>query len=107
LSKGRAAPQYPSMEEIKLEADNCPVAPPRRVTVYTRVLYRACQKMGGVESLARELHVGVDLLHRWLEGEDVPPSRIFLQAVDLVMPPWSAEDEVHAKSIADQRIRKN
>jgi hypothetical protein len=63
--------------------------------------------MGGVESLAQELHVGVDVLHRWLEGEDVPPSRIFLQAVDLVMPPWSAEDEVHAKSIADQRIRKN
>jgi hypothetical protein len=107
LSKGRAAPQYPSMEEIKLEADNCPVAPPRRVTVYTRVLHRACQKMGGVESLARELHVGVDVLHRWLEGEDVPPSRIFLQAVDLVMPPWGTEDEAHAKSIAGQRIRKN
>ena len=95
------------MEEIKLEKDNCPVAPPRRVTVYTRVLHRACQKMGGVESLARELHVGVDVLHRWLEGEDVPPSRIFLQAVDLVMPPWGAEDEAHAKSIAGQRIRKN
>jgi hypothetical protein len=37
----------------------------------------------------------------------VPPSRIFLQAVDLVMPPWGAEDEAHAKSIAGQRIRKN
>jgi hypothetical protein len=95
------------MEKIKLEADGCPVAPPRRVTVYTRVLHRACQKMGGVEALAQELRVGADLLHRWLEGEDVPPSRIFLQAVDLVMPAWSPEDEVHAKSIADQRLRKN
>jgi hypothetical protein len=107
LSQGRAAPQYPSMEEIKLETDNCPVAPPRRVTVYTRVLHRACQKMGGIDALAQELHVGVEVLHRWLEGEDVPPSRIFLQAVDLVMPPWGAEDEAHAKSIAAQRIRKN
>ena len=95
------------MEEIKLEKDNCPVAPPRRVTVYTRVLHRACQKMGGIDALAQELHVGVEVLHRWLEGEDVPPSRIFLQAVDLVMPAWSAEDEAHAKSIAGQRIRKN
>ena len=107
MSKGHAAPQYPSMEKIKLEADNCPVAPPRRVTVYTRVLHRACQKMGGIDALAQELHVGVEVLHRWLEGEDVPPSRIFLQAVDLVMPPWGAEDEAHAKSIAAQRIRKN
>ena len=95
------------MEEIKLEAENCPVAPPRRVTVYTRVLHRACQKMGGVAALARELRVGVEVLHRWLEGEDVPPSRIFLQAVDMVMPPWSAQDEVHAKSFSDQRPKKN
>lgn len=97
------------MEEIKLqtEKDNCPVAPPRRVTVYTRVLHRACQKMGGVDALAQELHVGAEVLHRWLEGEDVPPSRIFLQAVDLVMPPWGPEDEVHAKSFAGQRVRKN
>ena len=107
MSKRRAAPQYRAMEKIKLEAENCPVAPPRRVTVYTRVLHRACQKMGGVDALARELHVGVEVLHRWLEGEDVPPSRIFLQAVDLVMPPWSPEDEVHAKSFADRRPRKN
>jgi hypothetical protein len=97
------------MEEIKLEAekDNCPVAPARRVTVYTRVLHRACQKMGGIDALAQELRVGAEVLHRWLEGEDVPPSRIFLQAVDLVMPPWGAEDELHAKSLAAQRLRKN
>ena len=95
------------MEEIKLQQDNCPVAPPPRVTVYTRVLHRACQKLGGIEALAQELHVAVEVMHRWLEGEDVPPSRIFLQAVDLVMPPWSAEDELHAKSIAAQRLRKN
>jgi hypothetical protein len=91
------------MEEIKVQADNCPVAPPRRTTVYTRVLHRACQKMGGIEALAQELHVGTDVLYRWLEGDDVPPSRIFLKAVDLVMPPWGPEDEAHAKSLAGQR----
>jgi hypothetical protein len=95
------------MEEIKIQADDCPVAPLPRVTVYTRVLHRACQKLGGVDALAQELHVSVEVMHRWLEGEDVPPSRIFLQAVDLVMPPWGPEDEVHAKSIAQQRLKKN
>jgi len=94
------------MEEIKVQPD-CPVAPPPRVTVYTRVLHRACQKLGGVEALAQELHVAVEVVHRWLEGEDVPPSRIFLKAVDLVMPPWGPEDEVHAKSIAQRRSKKN
>ena len=95
------------MEKIQVAKDECPVAPAPRVTVYTRVLHRACQKMGGIDALAQELHVGIEVLHRWLEGEDVPPSRIFLQAVDLVMPPWGAEDEAHAKSIAGQRIRNN
>lgn len=95
------------MEEIKATTDNCPVAPQPRVTVYTRVLHRACQKLGGIETLAQELHVAVEVVHRWLEGDDVPPSRIFLKAVDLVMPPWSAEDEAHARSISDRRPKKN
>ena len=95
------------MEEIKLQGDDCPVAPPPRITVYTRVLHRACQKLGGIEALAQELHVSVEVMHRWLEGEDTPPSRIFLKAVDLVMPPWGPDDDAHAKSIAGLRPKKN
>jgi len=43
------------MENIELPADNCPTAPPAQVTVYTRVLHRACQKLGGVEALKTAL----------------------------------------------------
>lgn len=95
------------MEKIEVQSDNCPVAPAPRVTVYTRVLHRACQKAGGVGALAQALRVSEDLLHRWLEGEDVPPAKIFLKAVDLVMPPWSSEDEAHAKTISGSRPKKN
>jgi hypothetical protein len=92
------------MEKIQVPQDNCPTAPPQRMTVHTRVLHRACQKLGGIEQLAEALHVPVETLYRWLEGEDVPPSRIFLKAVDLVMPAWGPDDDAHAQSI---RRKKN
>jgi len=40
------------MKKIGIPEDNCPLAPPPRVTVYTRVLHRACQIVGGVAHLA-------------------------------------------------------
>jgi hypothetical protein len=95
------------MEKIEVRPDDCPTAAPPRTTVYTRVLHRACQKLGGVHELALELRVSIELLHGWLEGEDVPPAKIFLKAVDLVMPPWTPEDVAHAKNIADSRRKKN
>jgi len=95
------------MEKIEVPQDNCPTAPPLRTTVYTRVLHRACQKLGGIEALAKTLHVPVETVHRWLEGEDVPPSKIFLRAVDLVMPAWGPEDDAHASAIARKRPKKN
>jgi hypothetical protein len=95
------------MERIQVPPGNCPTAPPPRVTVYTRVLHRACQKLGGVQELANELRVSLELLHRWLEGEDVPPAKIFLKAVDLVTPPWTPEDAAHAKAVSDSRPKKN
>jgi hypothetical protein len=62
------------MENMEIPADNCPVAPPSQVTVYTRVLHRACQIVGGVESLATRLRVPVATLYRWLDGEAEPPT---------------------------------
>ena len=38
------------MEKIRVAKDECPVAPAPRVTVYTRVLHRACQIVGGYEA---------------------------------------------------------
>jgi hypothetical protein len=95
------------MEKIQGVKDECPVAPPPRVTVYTRVLHRACQMVGGVEQLARQLRVSVTLLYRWLEGDDIPPSNIFLDAVDLVLPTWGPADDALAREIAASKPKKN
>ena len=94
------------MEKLGVPNDNCPVAPPPRVTVHTRVLHRACQIMGGVEHLARHLKVSPELLHAWLEGEEVPPAGVFLKAVDLILPTWGPEDDALAKAIAATRPKK-
>ncbi len=47
------------------------------------------------------------MVHRWLDGEDVPPPGIFLKAVDLILPTWGPEDDALAKAIAANRPRKN
>ena len=95
------------MEKIQVVKDECPVAPAPRVTVYTRVLHRACQILGGVEQLAAHLRVSVALLYRWLEGDDIPPSNVFLHAVDLVLPTWGPADDVLAREIAANKPKKN
>ena len=95
------------MEKIQVANDECPVAPPPRVTVYTRVLHRACQILGGVQELADHLRVSAVLLHRWLEGDDVPPSHIFLNAVDLVLPTWGPEDDALARAISASKPKQN
>jgi hypothetical protein len=94
------------MENMEIPADNCPVAPPSQVTVYTRVLHRACQIIGGVESLAACLRVPVATLYRWLDGETEPPSPVFLKAVDIVMPAWSTDDELLAQALRASRPKK-
>ena len=94
------------MENIELSDNNCPTAPPSQVTVYTRVLHRACQMAGGVEKLAARLRVPVPTLFRWLDGEAEPPTPVFLKAVDIVMPEWSADDEVLARALRAARPKK-
>ena len=78
-----------------------------RVTVYTRVLHRACQILGGVEQLAAHLRVSLPLLYRWLEGDDIPPSHVFLNAVDLVLPTWGPQDDALARAISANRPKGN
>ena len=95
------------MENIGLPEENCPLAPPLQVTVYTRVLHRACQILGGVDALAAHLKVSRTMLHRWLEGEDKPPSSVFLKAVDLILPTWGPEDDALAKAIAATRPKSD
>jgi hypothetical protein len=94
------------MENIQSPTDNCPTAQPSHVTVYTRVLHRACQIAGGVEELAVRLRVPLAKLHRWLDGESEPPTPVFLKAVDIVMPAWDAEDEMFARALRAVRPRE-
>jgi len=94
------------MENMELPADKCPVAPPSQVTVYTRVLHRACQIIGGVEPLAARLRVPAATLYRWLDGEAEPPAPVFLKAVDIVMPAWSTDDELRARALRAARPPK-
>ena len=95
------------MENMELPADNCPVAPPSQVTVYTRVLHRACQMVGGVERLAARLRVPATTLYRWLDGEADPPTPVFLKAVDIVTPAWSDEDELLAQALRASRPKRS
>jgi hypothetical protein len=94
------------MENIELPADNCPKTPPSEVTVYTRVLHRACQIVGGVEHLAARLRVPTVTLYRWLDGDGEPPTPVFLKAVDIVLPTWSIEDDALARALRATRPKK-
>lgn len=91
------------MTTLKSSLDTCPAAHDTRTTVHTRVLHRACQKLGGVEQLAEFLRVPAATVYRWLEGESTPPTSIFLKAVDLVMPSWEPADDALARALMAQR----
>jgi hypothetical protein len=91
------------MTQLESNLDPCPEAPDSRATVHTRVLHRACQKLGSVEQLAQFLRVPATTVYRWLEGESVPPASIFLKAVDIVMPAWGVEDEALARELMAKR----
>jgi hypothetical protein len=91
------------MTPLESKLDSCPTAPESRVSVHTRVLHRACQKLGGVEQLAEFLRVPTATVYRWLEGESPPPTGIFLKVIDLVMPAWSAEDEAFSRELMAKR----
>ena len=53
-------------------------------SVYSRTLRRAVQIMGGEDKLAARLQVTATELALWIQGIGVPPSNVFLDAVDLV-----------------------
>lgn len=88
---------------LESDLESCPAAPQARATVHTRVLHRACQKLGGVTPLARRLDVPPALLYRWLAGESAPPTSVFLQAVDIVMPTWTEADEALSRALLEAR----
>ena len=52
--------------------------------VYARTLKRAVEIVGSHDQLASRLNVAPNHLALWLKGMATPPTRIFLEAVDLI-----------------------
>lgn len=63
----------------------CPPLSTARVTVYARTLHRACELLGGLDALSKELGVPAASLTRWIGGIETPPMEVFLAAVDIVL----------------------
>ena len=75
----------PLMETANAFLSDCRVAPGYRTTVQTLTLHKACELVGGVSKLASYLHVPVQSAMRWLDGDERPPTRVFLDCVDVVL----------------------
>jgi hypothetical protein len=73
------------MDPPVLIATDCGAAPPSRATVYSRTLQRACEILGGVQPLAKQLGVDAGDLARWIDARGTPPLAVFLAAVDVVL----------------------
>jgi hypothetical protein len=85
LSMSRERRTIPLVRELSAAAKDCPLAPPAHASVYARTLHRACLVLGGVDQLAKHLDVPVADLGLWLRGEKLPPERVFLAAVEVVL----------------------
>jgi hypothetical protein len=68
-----------------IQAVVCPPLSKSRVTVYARTLHRACEVLGSLDSLSRQLNVPAPTLARWIGGLEQPPLDVFLKAVDIVL----------------------
>lgn len=64
-------------------------------SVYSRTFQKAGELTGGLKKLARELHVPIAELEKWIADKEAPPMPTFLRAVDLVLdetsPPPASE----------------
>jgi len=68
-----------------IQAVDCPPLSKSRVTVYARTLHRACEVLGSLDALSRQLNVPGSTLARWIGGLEQPPLDAFLKAVDIVL----------------------
>ena len=57
------------------------------LTVYGRALRRAADILGGKDALRARLHVPIRQLEQWLDGTAMPPTDVFLSAVDIISGP--------------------
>ncbi len=53
-------------------------------TAYTRTFRRAIETLGNAERLAAALGASVAEVEAWAAGLAIPPTSVFLQAIDIV-----------------------
>jgi len=53
-------------------------------TIHSSVLQRAAELVGGAEALAACLGIPQAWLQAWMRGEGMPPTNVFLRAVDII-----------------------
>lgn len=73
------------MREVRPAIQACPSAPPAYASVQARTLHRACLIAGGVNALAARLESSESDLRRWISDEEIPPERLFLRCVELLL----------------------
>lgn len=81
----RGQRMIPIMRSSASAAADCPLAPPSRKTTYVRALHRACLIVGGLLPLAKHLEVSDVHLQDWLRGQEDPPQRVFVAAVEIIL----------------------
>jgi hypothetical protein len=69
-------------------------------SVYSRILRKAADLVGGERALARYLKVPRAEIYAWMRpGASPPPTALFLDAVDLVLNDLDIPDEQRAQSV--------
>lgn len=54
------------------------------MTLRSAIVKGACETVGGAQTLARMLGVPVELLARWMDGDE-PPESVYRACVDIVL----------------------
>ena len=71
-----------------------------KLSVYSRILRKAADLVGGERALARYLKVPQAEIYAWMRpGASPPPPAVFLNAVDLVLNDLDVPDEQRAQSV--------
>jgi hypothetical protein len=53
-------------------------------TLYSRVVTRACEALGGPRQLAERIGVSAPMVRAWMTGALSPPPRYFFKVVDIL-----------------------
>lgn len=72
-------------KEPGLSDENCPSPLPGQDNVHSRTLRRACLILGSMDALAQQLEVSDDQVKRWILAEELPPDRVFVECVEILL----------------------